>query len=169
MENITLIGMPGSGKSTVGVVLAKTLGYSFLDVDLVIQERRGKLLQTLLNELGTEGFLDLEGETIRSLCPQRTVLAPGGSCVLRQDAMEHLRSLGRVVYLRLSYGALEGRIHNLATRGIAFAPGQTLQDVYAQRAPLYARYAHLTVDVDGQTLDQTLAAVRAALETPPRP
>lgn len=163
MENITLIGMPGSGKSTVGVVLAKTLGYSFLDVDLVIQERQGKLLQALLNELGAEGFLDLEGETIRSLRPQRTVLAPGGSCVLRQDAMEHLRSLGPVVYLRLGYPALEKRIHNLATRGIAFAPGQTLRDVYDQRFPLYARYADLTVDVDGQTLDETLAAVRKKL------
>lgn len=163
MENITLIGMPGSGKSTVGVVLAKTLGYSFLDVDLVIQERQGKLLQTLLNTLGTEGFLDLEGETIRSLCPRKTILAPGGSCVLRHDAMEHLKSLGRVVYLRLSYDALEGRIHNLATRGIAFAPGQTLKDVYRQRAPLYARYADLTIDADGQTLDETLARLRAAL------
>lgn len=166
MENITLIGMPGSGKSTVGVVLAKTLGYSFLDVDLVIQERQGKLLQDLLNTLGTEGFLDLEGETIRSLSPSRTVLAPGGSCVLRHDAMLHLKSIGKVVYLHLSYPALKSRIHNLATRGIAFAPGQTLRDVYDQRAPLYARYADLTVEVDGQTLDRTLAAVREALSSP---
>lgn len=165
LENVTLIGMPGSGKSTVGVVLAKTLGYSFLDVDLVIQERQGKLLQTLLNTLGTEGFLDLEGATIRSLSPQRTVLAPGGSCVLRQDAMEHLRALSAVVYLRLDYPALEGRIHNLATRGIAFAPGQTLRDVYDQRAPLYERYAHLTVEAGGQTLEETLAAVRRLLTT----
>lgn len=163
MENVTLIGMPGSGKSTVGVVLAKTLGFSFLDVDLVIQERQGKLLQTLLNELGTEKFLDLEGATIRSLSPKSTVLAPGGSCVLRQDAMEHLKSLGKVVYLRLDLPALEGRIHNLTTRGIAFGPGQTLRDVYAQRAPLYARYADVTVDADGQTLERTLAAVQAAL------
>lgn len=165
MENLTLIGMPGSGKSTVGVVLAKTLGYSFLDVDLVIQERQGKLLQALLNTLGTEGFLDLEGATIRSLRPQKTVLAPGGSCVLRRDAMEHLKSLGRVVYLRLSYDALESRIHNLATRGIAFAPGQTLRDVYDQRAPLYERYADLTVDADGQTLVETLSAVQEALSS----
>ncbi len=166
MENITLIGMPGSGKSTVGVVLAKTLGYSFLDVDLVIQERQGKLLQELLNGLGPERFLDLEGETIRSLSPSKTVLAPGGSCVLRHDAMLHLKSIGKVVYLHLSYPALEGRIHNLSTRGIAFAPGQTLRDVYDQRAPLYARYADLTVEVDGQTLDRTLAAVREALASP---
>ncbi len=166
MENITLIGMPGSGKSTVGVVLAKTLGFSFLDVDLVIQERQGKLLQELLNDLGTERFIDLEGETIRSLSPSKTVLAPGGSCVLRHDAMLHLKSIGKVVYLHLSYPALESRIHNLATRGIAFAPGQTLRDVYDQRAPLYARYADLTVEVDGQTLDRTLAAVREALTSP---
>lgn len=164
MENITLIGMPGSGKSTVGVVLAKTLGFSFLDVDLVIQERQGKLLQELLNSLGTEAFLDLEGETIRSLRPQNTVLAPGGSCVLRQDAMEHLKSLGKVVYLRLDFPALEARIHNLATRGIAFAPGQTLRDVYDQRAPLYARWADATVDVSPvQDPSATLEAVRAAV------
>lgn len=163
MENITLIGMPGAGKSTVGVVLAKTLGYSFLDVDLVIQERQGKLLQALLDSLGTEGFLDLEGETICSLSPVKTVLSPGGSCVLRPAAMAHLQSQGKVVYLRLGYPALETRIHNLATRGIAFAPGQTLRDVYDQRAPLYERYADLTVDVDGQTLEQTLANVRKAI------
>lgn len=165
MENLTLIGMPGSGKSTVGVVLAKTLGFSFLDVDLVIQERQGALLQELLDRFGDQGFLDLEGETIRSLTPHRTVLAPGGSCVLRQSAMAHLKSLGPIVYLRLSYPALEGRIHNLATRGIAFAPGQTLKDVYDQRCPLYERWADVTVDADGQRLEATLAAVRAAVKT----
>ena len=163
MENITLIGMPGSGKSTVGVVLAKTLGFSFLDVDLVIQERQGKLLQELLDTLGADPFLDLESETIRSLSPTRTVLAPGGSCVLRHDAMLHLSAISKVVYLHLSYPELEGRIHNLATRGIAFAPGQTLRDVYDQRAPLYERYAHLTVEVDGQTLEQTLSNLREVL------
>lgn len=165
MENLTLIGMPGSGKSTVGVVLAKTLGFSFLDVDLVIQERQGALLQELLDRFGDQGFLDLEGDTIRSLTPHRTVLAPGGSCVLRAGAMEHLKSLGPIVYLRLSYPALEGRIHNLATRGIAFAPGQTLKDVYDQRCPLYERWADVTVDADGQRLEATLAAVRAAVKT----
>lgn len=165
MENLTLIGMPGSGKSTVGVVLAKTLGFSFLDVDLVIQERQGALLQELLNRHGDQGFLDLEGETIRSLSPKRTVLAPGGSCVLREFAMAHLQSLGPIVYLRLSYPALEGRIHNLATRGIAFAPGQTLKDVYDQRRPLYERWADLTVDADGQRLEDTLAAVIQAVKS----
>lgn len=165
MENLTLIGMPGSGKSTVGVVLAKTLGFSFLDVDLVIQERQGALLQELLDRHGDQGFLDLEGETICSLSPKRTVLAPGGSCVLRASAMAHLKSLGPIVYLRLSYPALEGRIHNLATRGIAFAPGQTLKDVYDQRRPLYERWADLTVDADGQRLEDTLAAVIQAVKS----
>ncbi len=164
MENLTLVGMPGSGKSTVGVVLAKTLGYSFLDVDLVIQERQGALLQELLDTHGDQGFLDIEGATIRSLSPQKTVLAPGGSCVLRSDAMAHLRSLGPIVYLRLSYPALERRINNLATRGIAFAPGQTLKDVYDQRCPLYEQWADLTVDADGQRLEDTLAAVTRALK-----
>lgn len=163
MDNIILIGMPGSGKSSVGVVLAKVLGYDFLDGDLLIQSREGALLQELLNSRGVEAFLDLEGEVLSSIRCQRTVIAPGGSCVCRAKAMEHLRSLGTVVYLRLSYDQMAHRIHNLATRGIALAPGQTLKQVYDWRVPLYEAYAHITVDVDGQTLYDTLEAVRRAL------
>ncbi|MBR6574271.1 MAG: shikimate kinase [Clostridia bacterium] len=163
MDNIILIGMPGSGKSSVGVVLAKALGYDFLDGDLLIQSREGALLQELLDSRGTEAFLDLEGEVLSSIRCQRTVIAPGGSCVCRAKAMEHLRSLGTVVYLRLSYDEMAGRIHNLATRGIALAPGQTLKQVYDWRVPLYEAYAHITVDADGQTLYDTLEAVRMAL------
>jgi len=163
MDNIILIGMPGSGKSSVGVVLAKALGYDFLDGDLLIQSREGALLQELLDSRGTEAFLDLEGEVLSSIRCQRTVIAPGGSCVCRAKAMEHLRSLGTVVYLRLSYDEMAGRIHNLATRGIALAPGQTLKQVYDWRVPLYETYAHITVDADGQTLYDTLEAVRMAL------
>lgn len=163
VDNIILIGMPGSGKSSVGVVLAKALGYDFLDVDLLIQSREGALLQEILNTRGVEPFLDCEGEAIRSVDCRRTVIAPGGSCVCRADAMEHLRALGTVVYLRLSLPEVEGRIHNLATRGIALQPGQTIADVYDYRTPLYERYAHITVDADGQTLSETVAAVQAAL------
>lgn len=163
MDNIILIGMPGSGKSSVGVVLAKALGYDFLDGDLLIQSHEGALLQELLNSRGLEAFLDLEGEVLSSIRCKKTVIAPGGSCVCRTKAMEHLRSLGTVVYLRLSYEEMTGRIHNLATRGIALAPGQTLKQVYDWRLPLYEAYAHITVDVDGQTLYDTLEAVRKAL------
>ena len=165
MDNITLIGMPGSGKSTVGVVLAKVLGYRFLDADLLIQERQGALLQELLDTHGTEAFLDMEKEAICSIDCRRTVIAPGGSCVLRSASMEHLKGLGRVLYLRLSFGELEHRITNLDSRGIAFAPGQDLRSVYDQRAPLYERWADLTLDVDGQSLRETLDHVIHAIQS----
>lgn len=165
MENITLIGMPGSGKSTVGVVLAKVLGYHFLDADLLIQAQQGALLQELLDAHGTEAFLDMERDAIRSISCRRTVIAPGGSCVLREDAMAHLKRLGKIVYLRLGYGELERRIFNLDSRGIAFAPGQGLAEVYAQRVPLYDRWADLAVDVDGQSLRETLDTVLHAISS----
>lgn len=164
MKNITLIGMPGSGKSTVGVLLAKVLGYNFLDVDLLIQQREGALLQEILNGRGTERFLDAEAAAICSVdCPVPTVIAPGGSAVCRARAMEHLKQLGTVVYLRLSYNDLEGRIHNLGSRGIAMEPGQTLRDIYDYRAPLYEAYADRVADVGGSTLEQALAAVLRTL------
>ena len=159
-KNITLIGMPGSGKSTVGVLLAKTLGYRFLDADLLIQQREGALLQDILDQRGVEGFLDVEEDVIRSLDCTGTVIAPGGSAVCREGAARRLKELGLVVYLHVPLAELERRISNITTRGIAMAPGQTLADVYAIREPLYRKYADLTVDVTGQnTLEETGAAV----------
>lgn len=164
MDNVTLIGMPGSGKSSIGVVLAKVLGYDFLDADLLIQAKHGALLQLLLDTHGLDAFLDMEQEAICSIDCARTVIAPGGSCVLREGSMAHLKTLGTVVYLRLDYPALAERITNLATRGIAFAPGQDLKSVYDQRTPLYERWADVTVDVaPNQGPAVTLEAVRAAL------
>ena len=159
-KNITLIGMPGSGKSTVGVLLAKTLGYRFLDADLLIQQREGALLQDILDQRGVEGFLDVEEDVIRSLDCTGTVIAPGGSAVCREGAARRLKELGLVVYLHVPLAELERRISNITTRGIAMAPGQTLADVYAIREPLYRKYADLTVDVTVQnTLEETVAAV----------
>lgn len=163
VDNIILIGMPGSGKSSVGVVLAKALGMDFLDVDLLIQSREGALLQEILDSRGVEAFLDVESEAIRSVSCKRTVIAPGGSCVCRDDAMEHLCRLGTVVYLRLSLPEVVSRIHNLDSRGIALQPGQTLADVYDYRTPRYERYADITVNADGQSLVQTIEAVKQAL------
>ena len=156
MNNITLIGMPGSGKSTVGVLLAKSLGFQFVDVDLLLQE--------LLDNRGVEPFLDAEEAAICSLACTGAVIAPGGSAVCRAGAIGHLRALGRVVYLHVPLPELERRIHNITTRGIAMAPGQTLADVYAAREPLYRRYADLTVDVgEGRGLEETVAAVLQGL------
>lgn len=163
MKNITLIGMPGSGKSTVGVLLAKTLGYGFVDTDLLIQQREGVLLQDLLDERGLEAFLDAEEAAVRSVDCRRCVVAPGGSAVCREGAISHLKRLGRVVYLRVSLEELERRLYNIRTRGIAMAPGQTLADLYAYRAPLYERYADAVVDIRGESLEQTVSAVLRAL------
>ena len=167
MDNIILIGMPGSGKSTVGVVLAKALGLRFLDVDLLIQEREGALLQELIDTRGVERFLDLERDAICSLgCPDAacrgTVIAPGGSCVCREESIAHMRRLGTVVYLQLSLEDVAKRIRNLSSRGIALQPGQTLADVYRYRAPLYERCAHITVPIRGQSLMETVEAVKEA-------
>ena len=164
MNNIVLIGMPGAGKSTVGVLLAKTLGYAFLDTDLVIQEREGRLLQDLVDELGVEAFLDREADAICSVDCDRTVIATGGSVVCRDGAMEHLKDLGRIVYLQLPLEELERRLHNISTRGIAMAPGETLAHIYDYRSPLYQKYADLTVAVDRQTLEETVEQVLRALK-----
>ena len=160
MDNVVLIGMPGSGKSTVGVLIAKALGYGFLDVDLVIQHQEGALLQDILDTRGTQGFLEAEERAVCSVACERHVIAPGGSAVCREKAALHLKSLGTVVYLRVTLDELVRRIQNLSSRGVAMAPGQTLADVMAYRAPLYETYADLIVDCpDGQALEQTVRLV----------
>lgn len=163
MDNMILIGMPGSGKSTVGVVLAKALGMGFLDVDLLIQEREGALLQQLIDRQGVERFLDLERDAILSLNCRGTVVAPGGSCVCRKEAIAHMRRLGTVVYLELPLAEVAGRIRNQSSRGIALSPGQTLADLYQYRVPLYQRCAHITVPAGGQSLAETVENVKRAL------
>ncbi len=160
MDNVILIGMPGSGKSTVGVLLAKALGYDFLDTDLVVQQRENALLQDILDQHGTEYFLNAEEKAVCCVNCHRTVIAPGGSVVCRDGAISHLKTLGPVIYLRVPMEELNKRITNLSTRGIAMEPGQTLADVMAQRAPLYEKYADLVVDVNaGQDLNTTTQEV----------
>lgn len=164
LDNITLTGMPGSGKSTVGVLLAKVLGRGFVDVDLVIQEREGALLQEILDSRGTAAFLDVEEQAVLSLNCRRHIIAPGGSAFCREGAARHLRALGPVVYLNVPLEELCRRIQNMSQRGIAMEPGQTLADVLAYRDPLYRKYADLIVDCPpGQPLDQTVELVHTAL------
>lgn len=163
MRNVSLIGMPGSGKSTVGVLLAKELGFSFVDTDLLIQRQEGALLQSVLDRLGTERFLDTEAEVIAALDCQRTVIAPGGSAVLRDLGARRLKELGPVLYLKLPCAALERRLGDLASRGVTLAPGQTLQDLYDYRSPYYEKYADLVIDADQPRLEDTVALALAAL------
>ncbi|MBQ8868311.1 MAG: shikimate kinase [Oscillospiraceae bacterium] len=156
MDNIVLIGMPGAGKSTVGVLLAKRLGYRFVDTDLLIQEIEGKRLFEIMRDNGNEYFADAENRIVASLKVERSVIATGGSVVFGSDAMQNLKSLGKVVYLRVPLAELEKRVNNFETRGILMKSGQTLKDIYAERTPLYERYADLTIDCDGDLADNAI-------------
>ena len=167
MGNVTLIGMPGSGKSTVGVLLAKALGYGFLDTDLVIQQQEGALLQEILDEKGVPYFLDAEERAVCSVQCDHHVIAPGGSVVCREGAINHLKAMGPVIYLRVPLEELKRRIHNLDSRGIALEPGQTLDDILTIRAPLYETYADYIVDaLPGQELAQSVAQVLELVSAP---
>lgn len=147
-KNITLIGMPGAGKSTVGVVLAKVLGYRFLDSDLVIQEQTGKRLHELILEYGEKGFLEIENRINAAISVSNTVIATGGSAVFGAEAMRHLREISTVVYLKLSYESLNVRLGDLHERGVVMEEGQTLSDLMDIRCPLYEMYAHITIEAD---------------------
>ena len=163
-DNIVLIGMPGVGRSTIGVVLAKVLGYQFVDADLLIQEAEGKLLSELIEENGTDGFIEIENRVNSQIQTHRSVIATGGSVVYGKEAMEHLKSIGTVVYLKQNLRVLQRRLRNLKGRGVVLKEGQTLVDLYKERTVLYEKYADITVDQYKQSIEQTLKAVRKALE-----
>ncbi len=163
MNNIILIGMPGSGKSTVGVLLAKMLGMNFIDADLLIQQREGMKLYEILEQKGNAYFAKVEDEVNASIKTENTVIATGGSVVYGQKAMAHLKSIGTVVYLKVPLRELERRIKNFATRGIQMEPGQTLADLLDERAPLYEKYADCTVTTGGAGLQRNAEKIMAAL------
>ena len=145
--------MPGSGKSTLGVLLAKTLGYSFTDTDLIISRRAEKPLQKILDNDGLNAFMRLEEEIGSSLECDHTVIATGGSMVLSENAMKHLSSMGRVVYIDVPFEEIQRRVTNIKTRGIVFEKNETLRDVYENRTPLYEKYADITVKVSSEKSD----------------
>jgi len=154
MDNIILIGMPGCGKSTVGVLLAKILGYRFLDTDLLIQEKANRRLFEILRDDGNEAFSSLENEVLCSLSAEKTVIATGGSAVLCSEGMEHIKKLGRVVYLKLPLCEIEKRVNNLETRGVLMKAGQTLKDIFYERAPFYEKYADIIFDSENLGLSE---------------
>lgn len=156
MDNIILIGMPGCGKSTVGVVLAKTLGFDFIDTDLIICKQQGSTLQKLIEDKGIANFRMVESNVGKNLEVSRTVVATGGSMVLYEDAMTALKAKGKVVFIDVGLEELCRRITNITTRGITFENGETLEDIYNSRRPFYKKYADITVNVCGCGVERTV-------------
>ena len=150
MKNIILIGMPACGKSSVGVILAKTAAMSFVDTDLLLQEKEGRKLQYIIDD---------QGRILSSVNAENAVISTGGSAVYSEGAMAHLKSVGTVVYLKLSLSEIDRRLKNIKTRGIAMGPGETLADLYDYRVPLYERYADITIDAEGLTIEETIAEI----------
>ena len=163
-NNITLIGMPASGKSTVGVILAKILGLSFVDTDLVIQQSEGALLCDIISERGLEGFLKAEESAVLSISPSNTVIATGGSVVYSEAGMEYLKSLGKVVYLKVEKEDLFKRLHNIKQRGVVLSPGETLDEMYAARSVLYEKYADIVIDETNASVEETVEMIRELMK-----
>lgn len=160
MKNIVLIGMPAAGKSTVGVLLAKTLGFAFVDTDLIIQQNTGRLLQDIIDKDGLDAFCIEEERAICSVTAERNaVIATGGSAVYSREAMLFLKKHGLVYYLSLPTEEISKRLSDITTRGIAKRPEDTVEDVFRIRAELYSEYADITVDCLGKTAEETVAEI----------
>lgn len=156
MNNITMIGAPSSGKSTIGVLLAKRLGMNFVDLDIVIQEEQGKLLSELISEMGQQKFLNLEEDTACRLNVSDSVIAPGGSICHEPKAMEHLKNVSTVIYLYIPFEEMCHRIGDFVARGVVVPDGYTIEQLYKERADLYAKYADITIDETGKEFDEIL-------------
>lgn len=159
MKNIVLIGMPGVGKSTAGVVLAKVLGYQFVDADLLIQEEEKRLLHEIIQEEGTDRFIEIENRVNAGIDVQQSVIATGGSVVYGTEAMEHLKEIGTVVYLKLPYDILEKRLSNIKGRGVVLKEAQTLKELYQERVVLYEKYADIIIDETNLDVEETIEKI----------
>ena len=164
MKNIILIGMPAVGKSTVGVVVAKRIGYEFIDTDLLIQKQEKRLLKEIIAEEGNERFLEIENQVNRDLQVESAVISPGGSVVYCEEAMQHFKEIGTVIYLHATYEAIYKRITNAKNRGVVLKEGQTLKDLYDERVKLFEKYADYTVSEEGLDLEETIDMVLELLD-----
>jgi shikimate kinase len=162
-DNIVLIGMPAAGKSTVGVLLAKRIGYAFIDTDLLIQTGENRRLQHIIHDRGMEAFCDLEAAYVKKVSARRSVIATGGSVIYRSEAMIHLQTIGNIVFLDIDLIHLKKRLDNLDARGVVRPPGQSVDSLYLERRPLYQRFAQHTLtcsDLSPEAVVQALASIR---------
>lgn len=155
-NNIILIGMPGVGKSTIGVILAKMLGYTFVDADIVIQNQEKRLLREIIEAEGVEGFIQVENRINSEINGDKCIIATGGSVVYGEEAMKHYREIGRIVYLKIGYEELTGRLNDIKGRGVVLRHGQNLWDLYQERCPLYEKYADVVVCEDNLNIEETI-------------
>ena len=162
-KSIVLIGMPGVGKSTIGVILAKEIGYQFLDADLLIQEQEGMLLKDIIATKGHDGFLAVENQVNREVNAKHSVIATGGSAVYGKDAMTHLSSIGTVIYLKLPYEEIEERLGDLTKRGVSIKKGQTLKSLYNERIVLYEKYADITIECSNKKIGRIAEEIKTLL------
>jgi shikimate kinase len=163
-NNIVLIGMPAVGKSTVGVILAKILGYKFIDTDIVIQEQENRLLRDIIDSEGVDGFIETENRIISGLNAEKAVIATGGSAVYGKEAMKHLSDIGAVIYLKLDYSKLKYRLGNIKNRGVVIRKGQRLSDLYNERCPLYEKYADFIIDENGRNIEKTVENILDSIQ-----
>lgn len=158
-QNITLVGMAGAGKSTLGVLLAKALGYDFIDTDILIQQKKNMLLQEIIDSEGIDAFLCIEEEVLSELTATHSILATGGSAVYSDKGMQALKAHSVVVYLSVSYDEIAARVKNIATRGIVLKNGNSLRDAFEERVPLYEQYADIIVDCSQRDIEETLGEI----------
>ena len=164
INNIILIGMPTSGKSTVGVILAKLLGMDFVDTDLLIQKRAGKKLSEIISEDGLEAFLQIENSVCCDLETENTVIATGGSVIYAEEAMAHFQKMGKIVYLQIDYETLESRLHHTKQRGVVLREGQSKKDLYDERVVLYKKYADECISEEGMDIEETVQKICEVLQ-----
>lgn len=158
-NNIILIGMPGVGKSTIGVILAKIIGYHFIDSDIVIQRQEKRLLKDIITSEGIDGFIRVENRINASIEGEKCIIATGGSVIYGKEAMEHYQKIGTIIYLKQSYAVLDSRLHDIKGRGVVLKQGQDLKGLYEERCILYEKYADIIIDEENMGAEETIGKI----------